>query len=157
MNSSLFTVTTTKKNRVTSAETLLLSTSKVIDFYEDTDGGTVFYYVERQDRRCPAVEYKTAINSAAFHALLRGAENDQWIYIEVTEIQNVHNGRTSKDVRTYRINIDQIIKAYDRDTRSSYIFIERGPFEVLRLKTSHTIADLDNISSVSYSISISGS
>lgn len=159
MVSTLFQVTVTKKNRKTYAKTLLLTAAKVLDFYEDTDGGTVFYYAERQDRRLPAVEYKTAINSAAFHALLRGAANEQFVYIEVTEIVNENSGAVSTipSGRTYRVNIDNIIDGYDRDTRSSYIRIERGPFEVLRFKTSHLIAEIDDISSISYSISVSGS
>jgi len=157
MNSSLFQVTVTKKNRATYAETLLLTTAKVLDFYEDTDGAVIFHYKDREDRRVKATEYKTAINGAAFHALLLGSENEQWIYIEVTEIANVLIGKKEKIVRTVRLNIDQLIYGYDRDTRSSYLFVDRGPFEMLRFKTSHTIAEIDDISSISFSISASGS
>lgn len=160
MTSSLFIVVTTQKNRVDSAESLLLSTSKVLDFYEDSDGGTVFYYLERDGRRDKAIEYKCALNGAAFEALLRGAQNNMWVYIEVTEIYNeLNEGLVQRypNGQTFRVNIDHIAKGKNRDTRSSFLWIDRGAFELLRFKTSHTIEEIDDISSISFSISASGS
>lgn len=159
MNNALFQVTVTHKDGTAYAKTLLLSTAKVLDFQTDPEGaGTVFYYLERHDRNVPAILYKTNMTMAAFHALLLEAENEQWIYLEVTEIQNVYSKKTSKPaVQVRRVSVDQIIKGYDRDTRSSYLFVNRGPFEVLRYKTSHLIAEIDAAASESFSISASGS
>jgi len=159
MNVALFQVTTTHKNGSVYAKTLLLETSIVCDFQDDPGGaGTVFYYRERQDRKFPATLFKTNMTSEAFHALLLEAENEQWLYLEVTEIRNEYYGSSERpSIQTRRVNVEQIIKGYDRDSRSSFIWVNRGPFEVLRFKTSHTIDEIDNVASESFSISVSGS
>lgn len=147
------------------AKTLLLETSKFCDILSDPNGaGSIFYYKEREDRRVPAYLYKTALTPAALHIKLLEAENEQFQYLEVTEIKNMYSGKVERPtVQTRRINIEQIIKGYDVKLGSettathSYIYVHRGPFEVLRYKTTSLIDEIDNVYSESFSISASGS
>lgn len=151
--SVLMQITTTEKDRKTSAETLLLVSSKVCDFWEDTDG-VVFYYKYRDDRREKSVEFKTALTMAQFHQKLNEVANEQYVYVQVTEIYGKFKQALVVN-RTYRVNIDQIAYGKNINTTSSYLWIDRGPFELLRLKTTHTIDEIDNIASESFSISTS--
>ena len=165
MNIATFQITTTHKGSGNStnlkayAKDLLLVTNRVQDFYTDPAGaGTVFWYDERPDRQVPAVMYKTNMTSEAFHAKILEAENEQWLYLEVVEEKDMGNGRKIiPSVLVRRVNIEQIIKAYDISTTQSYLYIRRGAaFNVLRLKTTHTIDEIDAVASESFSISASG-
>ena len=157
MNSALCQITTTHKNKLAYAKTLLIGTRRVLDFWTDPLGaGTELYYLERNDRQVPAPLFKVNMTSEALHALLLESENEQWIYIQVEEEMNVGNKKKIyPSVEVRRVNIEQIIWGYDIDTTSSYLFIDRGPFGVWRLKTTHTIDEIDNIASESFSISVS--
>jgi len=172
LNVSLTQVTVTHQSKngdynglVPYAKTLLLETSKFLDFYSDPEGsGTVFLYKEREDRQVPAVMYKTATTPEALEIKLLEAENNQFLYLEITEIVNLHSGKKERPtVQVRRVNIEQIIKGYDiligeeSTPTHSYLIVHRGPFEVLRYKTTHLINEIDAIASESFSISVSGS
>lgn len=147
------------------AKTLLLETSKFCDFLTSYDGsGTIFLYKEREDRRCPAVMYKTALTPEALHIQLIEAENEQFQYLEIVEMKNVYSGEIERPpVQVRRINIEQIIKGYDFTIGDevtpthSYLYVHRGPFDVWRYKTTSLIDEIDNVYSESFSISVSGS
>jgi hypothetical protein len=91
-----------------------------------------------------------------FHALLLESENEQWIYLQVTEILNLgHQKKEVPSVQMRRFNIEQLIKGWDIDTASSYLVVDQGPFKKLRYKTTSTIAEIDAAASESFSISVS--
>jgi hypothetical protein len=156
MNSALFITAVTHKNRSTWAKSLLLGTRRVIEFQDDPLGaGTEFRYLERWDRRVPSVLYKTNMVSSQFHGLLLESENEQFIYLQVVEVMNVANKKKEiPSVETRRINIEHIVKGWDIDTTSSYLIIDDG-FTMMRMKTTHTIEEIDAVASESFSISVS--
>lgn len=140
--------TPTQKNRKAFTTELLINTNKVCDFYA-SGTSVIFYYAELEDGRTPTIEYKTTSSRNAFHSKVREAANEKWVQLDVTQVNNkTHDGYMT-------INTDKIVKGWDIDTASCYLEIERGQFDKVLLKTTHTIAEIDDAASASRVLSAS--
>jgi hypothetical protein len=146
---ALVTVTTTYRNDKVSAETLLLNTAKIVDFYSKDVSNTIFYYKELEDRREKTIKYETALTNAQFEALFDEALYVTRIALPVLEIYSPSK-RTFAE--TLNVAAGDIIKAKDIDTTTSYLWFARGAFQKVKVKVNATIAEIESASSTSDSI-----
>lgn len=154
---ALFQAVITEKNNSTYSKTLLMATARVGRFWEVTDTSTVsgvatrFIYEKRRDRRASADKYKTGVTKSAFWQLVREAENETHINVQVDRIWRHGDWRVHDEV--FRMPVDWIIVAWDdpENTGYSYMLVEDAHFKVKKYRTTHTIDEIDSAASVSQS------
>jgi hypothetical protein len=133
----------------------LLNSKKVGDFREE-DSYVWFEYHENQDRRVPPKIYRTSLTGAEFHALVREADNERWIYVHVLTARD-GNSKIDKTINEdYRLDVDRLIKAWDitGETRC-YWETDRSSFDKAVYKLSNNISSIDSAGSQSTSLSFS--
>ena len=155
---ALITLTTSQRNRRPYVKTLLLSTTKILDFRADDlnpTTKTLVYYLEAEDGREQAVEYIVDHHINVVTSRARRATNEPFFYVHVLTTQQ-HFGREKPEDKMWKLNADRIVKGYDNsDGLTSYVTIERGAFKTVRIKTSHLVAEIAEASSQSRSLSAS--
>lgn len=147
----LFSVAVVNKNHKAYSKTLLLNTEKVGNFYytpsaNGGDGGTVFYYVEAEDRKQKAVRYETAETYATFEDHFNEAMEKRRLNLQVVAY-GVNDETWTEDVN---IDANRLVMAYD-DGTNGRVFFENGAFDILQYKTVETISDIESESSTSAS------
>lgn len=148
---ALITLTTTKKNDVTYAETELYNTEKIVDF-RAVDATTIeFFYNEIDDRREKTNSYQTASTKAAFEALFNEALYVERVDLPILEIYSPAK-RTLNTV--LNVKVADVIKAKDIDATTSYLTFARGAFAKIKVKVDATIAEIETATSTSESIAI---
>jgi hypothetical protein len=149
---SLALIPIVKERNNTVSYTMLICTNKVHDFFQDSDGHTVFYYSDTDGQRYKDKQYTSSLTKAQFHAKVREVANEQWINIQFIEWD-----RKAREGIT-RINVEHLVKGLNTKVNGnsgySYIWIERGSNKPhLRILTTHTIEDISRASSRSASLS----
>jgi hypothetical protein len=148
---ALFSVAVVNKNHKAYSKTLLLNTEKVGNFFYDSaandgSGGTVFFYVESEDRKHKAVRYETAEAYTTFEDHFNEAMEKRRLNLQVVAY-GTNDESWDEDVN---IDANRIIMAYD-DGTNGRVFFENGAFDVLQYKTVETISDIESESSTSAS------
>jgi len=135
---------------------ILLNTSRVVDFRTDSDDETktIMYYNTRDDRREGCVTLRLSHDLGAVWLKIREANNEPIIPIQVDKVGR--NLRHTYDIAytVYYVNAEKITWGFDLDTVSSEIWVERNAFDILKLKNTHTIAQIDARASVSTELSL---
>lgn len=158
---SLAMVTVSERDRQPYAKTILIQTSKVLDFKPSpsaTTTKTEFYYLYSEDKQEAAHFFVADHFVNTFKSRIREAANEAWVWIHVLTTQSF-TGREktigdNAGGEMWQINTNRIVYGYDNaDGLTSYIYIERGNNKTLKLKTSHLIADISQASSASRSLS----
>lgn len=146
---ALVQVTTTYKNDITSAETLLLNTARIIDFYAKDASNTIFYYKELGGNRDKSVKYETALSKSAFETLI-----SETLYAERIDLPITYIYSPSKRALATTLNVSaaDVIKGIDINTTESYVWFSRGGFSSVKVRVSATIAEIESASSTSESV-----
>jgi hypothetical protein len=146
---ALVQITTSYLNDRTSAETLLLNTAKIVDFYEKDASNVIFYYKELEDRREKTNKYETALTKTQFEALF-----DETLYAARIDLPVLEISSPTKRtfVKTINVSAADVIKAKDIDASTSYLWFARGAFQKVKVKVNATISEIESASSTSVSI-----
>jgi hypothetical protein len=155
-------VVSKKKNKditITSQKTLLMSTDRILDMYDNSSNKAVFYYDEYiDDNKAIPMNYTcTNYSSGQLHWAIKTSDTSNsrfWIHVEYQD--RVTGGRQQQKIdKMIKLFADQVIIGWeDPDGLHSHIVIRRGS-NIYRLKTSHTIDDIIRTSSKSESLSAS--
>jgi hypothetical protein len=150
---ALVTVPITEKDRQAYVKSVLINTLKVCDFKNDS-GSCVFHYEKTNGERTPSVEFKTSYSKNTFHTLIRQATNERWFNVQVlTERTGNKREKTVNEVK--KIDSNRVIWAENVGTTQCDVTYARTAFEVVIMRCSHTIADLNRAESNSASLSAS--
>src|SRR4030042_1943398 len=155
-------VVSKKKNKditITSQKTLLLSTDRILDMYDNTDNKSVFYYdIWIDDNKdIPCNFTCTNYSSSQLHWAIKIADtSNSRFWVHCLYQSRVSGGRNQLKIdKMIKLFADQIIYGWDDPSGlSSHIVIRRGS-NVYRLQLSHTLDDLVRASSKSESLSAS--
>lgn len=154
---ALFTPIT--KNRKSFTSNLLLNSLKVVSFMKDEQyplTRTKLFYNMLEGERGTTYEFILSHYINTVSTRLFEDETNKFIWIDVISYQ-LGSGRekaTSATQSKWKINSDQVLYAYDIDSSTSYIYLMSG-LNVMKIKTSHVVADLSRAFSTSSSLSAS--
>ena len=161
---SLFQAAIIKKDGKTVSKTLLLNTKYVTsDYYQDDNGGTVFYYTPDLGRRDKATTYTFDGILSQFKELLEEADVNEYVSItgngDTNNLQlRFPNKKPWQDhpngaSGTLVLKTDSIYEGEDlSDGGSSVVKYTRGNFEKVWLKNPYTISQIDGSASGSGSM-----
>ena len=148
------------KDRVSWSKNLLLNSKKVVAFTKDSQSPlskSIIWYNQLEGERGTTVEYQVSHYVNTVSTRLFEDETNPFIWVDVAAYKEIGFGREQVPPtiqKKWKINSDAVLYAYDISTTQSYIFLQKG-LNVLRLLTSHTVADLSRVFSKSGSISAS--
>lgn len=146
-----------QKNRKAFTDNLLLNSKRVVDFKKSEQyplSQTILYMDAGEGERGGTWEWVLNHSLNTVSTRLFEDETNPFIYVEVLGYVD-GSGRekaTSVTQRQWKINSEAVIYAYDISSTQSYIYLDRG-LNWLRLRTSHTVADLSRAFSTSSSLS----
>jgi hypothetical protein len=146
---SLQQITLTQKNRTTVSRTELFNTALIEDFKADSATTTVFHYTDLDNSKVKSNEYKTALTKTEFESLFDEELLNARMDLPVTEIWSP-SPRTVDE--TINVAVADFVRAWDIDASSSWVLIKRGGFEVVKMKVSATIAEIEGAASTSISV-----
>jgi hypothetical protein len=156
MPSGLISVAVAKKNGNTYSKTLLLACDRILDMKNNSSGKAEFYYDDYADdlKGRPTLYTASTWSVGSIHAAIERADTSTTrFWCNVLYSTRVPGGRQQTIDAMWKLFNDQILHGYDNsDGTTSYIWIQRGS-DILRLKTSHLIADLIAAGSKSRSLS----
>lgn len=143
--------TTTKKNNQTYAKSLLFNTERVVDFYSKDASNTIVYYKNQVDRRDATDKYEFALTKAQVEAWF-----DESLYNTRVDLPILEKYAPSKEtfVKVVNVAASDVILGIDIDASTSYLWVARGSFEIIKFKVNATIAEIESASSTSVSIAI---
>jgi hypothetical protein len=161
MPAVLWLATATKKNRSAWSKSLLLSSSRVVTVRKDPQNATsksILYY-DVSAGKIPGTWELLLSHPINTIATRIGSEDPTNAILKVNVLGYQFGGGrekpTSGDDVIWEISVDKIVYAYDLSNGTqSHIFLDNGS-GLIRLLTSHTVADLSR--SVSKSASLSRS
>ncbi len=150
---ALFKLDVVERDNKDFSATYLLNTEKVGNFYYDSSarsgsGGTIFHYVENEDRKNKAVRYITSESYTTFEDHFNEAMQKRRINLQI-----VAKGETDETwEQDVNVDANRIVYAENDSTGSfAYVYFENGAFETLRYKTKENIDEIESESSTSAS------
>jgi hypothetical protein len=162
MQNVLAQIPITKWDREIRSFNLLINMSRVIDFWSNSDGYTEFYYQDIADRKDKVSEFTTSYILSTFETFFEETEPNPFITVNVDK-WNLHPiGHRSPGYLTpfpfshqkFNINLDYFVKALARPSSEtgSYIWVARGAFNFIVLRSRNTLNEINTTSSVSGSL-----
>ena len=151
--------TALKKGRESWAKTILLNSNRVVSFMKDEQSPltkTILYYNLADGERGGTWELQLSHFINTVSTRLFEDETNPYIYMDVAAYKEIGFGRehaTSVTQRKWKVNSNAVVWAEDlANGTQSYVYLRKG-LNLLRLLTSHTVADLSRAYSRSASLS----
>lgn len=159
MDSTLFiTPALSIDGKAQTAEDILLNRSRVVDWYENTDDTTVFYYKISDDKKDKAIEIKSQYPILQFETVFNETTANKFIVVNVNKI--------NKNCKSYKIPVamkaDSVISKLHITVNSivwgrtigsyQYLWIERSAGNYVVIETSDSLAEINGTVSASGSI-----
>jgi len=147
-----------QRDRQPFEKNLLLNARRVVSFTKDSQSPlskTQLWYNEGDGERGKTVSYQLSHFINTVSTRLFEDETNPFIYVQVVSYKEIGFSKERVPMANqdkWKINSDAVLYAYDISTTQSYIFLQKG-LNVLRLLTSHTVADLSRAYSRSNSLS----
>lgn len=162
MENVLAQIPITKWDREIRSFNLLINMSRVIDFFTNADGYTDFYYQDIADRKDKVSEFTTSYILSTFETFFEETAPNPFITVNVDQWNLQPIGHRSPgnlisfpySHEKVNINLDYFVKAIARPTSEtgSYIWVARGAFKHIVLRSPNTLAEINATSSVSGSL-----
>lgn len=143
--------------REQTAENILLNRSRVIDWYDNANDETLFYYKVSENVKDKTLLIKSQYPILQFETIFNETTTNKFIVVNVNKINTKcrsHDDwgglKTSDVISKLRINVNNIVWAKTRGDYS-YIWIDRG-YQYVLIETGDTLAELNLTVSASGSI-----
>lgn len=138
------------------AENILLNRSRVIDWYDDSDDETIFYYKVSEDIKDKAIKIKSQYPILQFETIFNETTSNKFVVVNVRRMNtncrsyNDTGGIKLTDITKMRIPINAIVWARTFDSYQ-YLWYDRGGHNYVLIETEDTLAEIN------LSVSSSGS
>lgn len=151
-------ITEINDKTLTTVENILLNRSRVLDWYEDTDDETVFYYRVSEDVKDKAIKIKSQYPILQFETIFSETAPNLYVVVNVTRINkncrsydDTGGLKTDSVISKIRIPIKNIVWARTYGDYQ-YLWFDRGAHNYVLIETTDTLSEINATASNSGSL-----